>query len=393
MRLSWVWVYFALLFGSFFFPWVEAESGSAVFEEPVLLVENHEGGFAPFVLYGPLRVSSVAGSGAALIWTEKRLSRGPFEIELLGKILGPNGWSEDRYLTTLSDQALPGAIALWMESASRLHVVYSAASQGQNELLERLLDQNLQTVARRVLDRSTEELSMISLVPSGSAGGICYRRGSEILFRSLDTSAKPVSLFQEARPSHLAMVGGDRTVFVAMAHARKDDLRKDLRSRIEIVELLDGHEVNRGTVAEPPGTVAGLALAISSSGKVAVAWADDRFSVRQLPSTEIFCRIRQTDGTWLSETRLTTWLGDSLEPLLTWDPQERLHLIWQDNREGSWEVYHKISGSQETDAISSRDGIHSVTPSAAWIGGRLTVVWRDGIEGRADLYLSREATE
>src|SRR5262249_58401128 len=131
----------------------------------------------------------------------------------------------------------------------------------------------------------------------------------------------------------------------------------------------------------------GLVLAASAQGRLALAWSDDRLSVPQLLNTEIFGRIRNPDGTWLPEQRLSYTTAESFEPALVWDSAERLHVVWQDQSFGSYEIFHRTAQDEgHVDLISAADGADSVTPQVVVMGGRVVGVWGDGQSGRADLY-------
>ena len=80
-----------------------------------------------------------------------------------------------------------------------------------------------------------------------------------------------------------------------------------------------------------------ISLAIDSGNALHMAWYDDTPG-----ASEIYYK-RSTDGgsTWSAAQRLT-WTSDtSSTPVLAIESNNALHLIWEDNTPGNWEIYYK----------------------------------------------------
>ncbi|MFH1786223.1 MAG: Ig-like domain-containing protein [archaeon] len=83
----------------------------------------------------------------------------------------------------------------------------------------------------------------------------------------------------------------------------------------------------------------GPSLALDSSGNVHVAWHDARTGRNEI----YYKKLNTTGGNLTGDVRLTTKTGSyaSLYPALTVDASDNIHLTWQDNRDGNYEIYYK----------------------------------------------------
>jgi hypothetical protein len=359
------------------------------FEPPALLAESREGPMAPFVLYPRLGLAGSA-SAALLVWTEQRLSPDPFQVQILGLRLDASGAGPLELVGGIADP-LPGdGPAALLDPAGRVHLVHATRAGGVGLLLHRTTDLSLGSGAAVLLERSPAPFSQprVAALPGGRLA-VAYRRGEELLYREVPSAAPPLVLAARAAGFDLAASGS--TAFVAWARSEAGAGGR-LEGRIELVELRAGTVAARAALAASPAPVSGLALAASPAGGVAAAWADDRFSVPQLVNTEIFLAERGADGQWLPERRMSWTLAESLAPVLLYDRAGRLHLAWQDAAFGAFEVFHRTADEEAgVNVVSARDGRHSLTPAMALAAGRVTLVWRDAAEGRADLYVARQA--
>jgi len=77
-------------------------------------------------------------------------------------------------------------------------------------------------------------------------------------------------------------------------------------------------------------------LAVDLSGNLHVVWLDDRNR-----NFEIYHKMR-TGGVWGADERVTNDPAYSARPNLAVDAASRLHLAWNDERDGNGEIYHKI---------------------------------------------------
>jgi len=141
-----------------------------------------------------------------------------------------------------------------------------------------------------------------------------------------------------------------------------------------------------------PGDSFEPAIAIDPSDHLHVAWYD---------YTAATCDVyykKSTDGgnTWTANKRLTWTADDSFSPAIVADTSGDLHVVWEDNAPGNSEIYFK----------SSADGGDSWTPNkrltwtaddsylpaiVADTSGDLHVVWNDDTPGNYEVYFKTSA--
>jgi hypothetical protein len=131
------------------------------------------------------------------------------------------------------------------------------------------------------------------------------------------------------------------------------------------------------------------APAVSASGQVVhIAWVDDRDG-----NDEIYYKRSTDDGvTWGPDTRLTDSTGTSENPCVSASGQN-VHIVWQDNRDGNFEIYYKQSTdggvSWGADTRLTNNSSYSSPPSIAVSGSILHVVWADNRDANIEIYYKR----
>ena len=125
---------------------------------------------------------------------------------------------------------------------------------------------------------------------------------------------------------------------------------------------------------------------VTVSGSVVhVVWQDDRNG-----NTEIYYK-RSIDegGSWEADTRLTNNASSSVSPSVTVSGPA-VHVVWFDNRDGNEEIYYKRSldfgGSWGTDIRMTNNTAISRNPSVTASGSAAHVVWEDNREGNWEIY-------
>ena len=132
------------------------------------------------------------------------------------------------------------------------------------------------------------------------------------------------------------------------------------------------------------------AIKVDSSGDIHVFWDDDS------PGNNEIYQKRSTDAgaTWTANERLTWTSGYSIVPDMAVDPSGNLHVVWSDLTSGNLEIYHKKS----TDGGATWTTGHRLTWNAGAsmspkIGvdtsGHLHVVWQDETPGSWQVYYAR----
>jgi hypothetical protein len=130
-------------------------------------------------------------------------------------------------------------------------------------------------------------------------------------------------------------------------------------------------------------------LCVALSGPfLHVVWTDDRDG-----NYEIYYK-RSTDrgASWGADTRLTEYIGNSLNPSMA-VTDSFLNILWYDNRDGYWEVYYKRSiDSGETwdpDVRLTYDPADAFNASIAVSGLIVHTVWVDYRDGNGEIYYKR----
>lgn len=105
---------------------------------------------------------------------------------------------------------------------------------------------------------------------------------------------------------------------------------------------------------------------------------------------------RSVDGgvSWSPDTRLTNGTVSSLDASVAVS-DSLVHVVWQDLRDGNWEIYYKRSTDRgENWGTDRRLTTHSAVsdqPSVAVSGLVLHVMWRDDRDGNTEIYSKRSA--
>lgn len=123
-----------------------------------------------------------------------------------------------------------------------------------------------------------------------------------------------------------------------------------------------------------------------------IAWEDNRDG-----SSEVyFARISESGETLGSERRITTDAAQSYSPSLVWNGEE-YGLAWVDERDGSPEIYFTRFSQegerigQETRVTTSLDSAR--LPSVVWADGEYGVAWEDHRDDGIEIYFARLSSE
>ncbi|MEA2054595.1 MAG: Ig-like domain-containing protein [Candidatus Thermoplasmatota archaeon] len=128
-------------------------------------------------------------------------------------------------------------------------------------------------------------------------------------------------------------------------------------------------------------------LAVDSTGVIHLVWEDFRYG-----DSEIYYANSTDSGqSWNAEHRLTTATENSEYPSLAIDSNDNLHLVWEDYRNGYGQIFY----AQSTDSGDSWSSGQAVSPSGSNAGepsitvtqdDRVHVVWRDNRHGESEIY-------
>jgi len=107
-------------------------------------------------------------------------------------------------------------------------------------------------------------------------------------------------------------------------------------------------------------------------------------------NSEIFYNLSTDKGmTWSEDFRLTNDSFDSEVPSISLSGQNVL-VVWQDNRDGNYEIYYKRSSNKgiswDSEARLTNNTADSRFPSIAIEGQNIHVVWSDNRDGNWKIY-------
>lgn len=129
----------------------------------------------------------------------------------------------------------------------------------------------------------------------------------------------------------------------------------------------------------------------ASGSHLHAAWYDNRDG-----NSEIYYKRSSDEGiSWGADTRLTDSAGGSFHPSIT-ASGPIVHVAWWDERFGATEVFHKISidggASWSPDTRLTFSGGESAHPSIAMSGQAVHVFWQDQRDGNWEVYYKRNPT-
>ncbi len=132
----------------------------------------------------------------------------------------------------------------------------------------------------------------------------------------------------------------------------------------------------------------GPAIAVDSNNHLHVVWEDDT------PGNYEIYYSKSTDGGSSWTTKRLTWTsGGSWGPAIAVDSNNHLHVVWYDETPGNREIYYKKStdgGSSWTTKRLTWTSGDSLSPAIAVdSNNHLHVVWADDTPGNYEIYYSK----
>jgi hypothetical protein len=128
-------------------------------------------------------------------------------------------------------------------------------------------------------------------------------------------------------------------------------------------------------------------IACGLLGNVHIVWQDDRDG-----NFEIYYKQR-INGSWDNDFRITYDDSVSLNPAVVVDSTDTVYVAWEDNRDGNFEIYFskKINDSLWSNPIKVSDSPgNSINPSISGLGqGILHIVWQDETDGDFEIYYKK----
>jgi hypothetical protein len=132
------------------------------------------------------------------------------------------------------------------------------------------------------------------------------------------------------------------------------------------------------------------AIAVDSNNHLHVVWQDNTTG-----DYEIYYK-KSTDAgeSWIAEKRITWTSGDSEEPAIAVDSYNHLHLVFYDDRLGNSEIYYKKSTNGGASWLKAKrltwNSGSSVVPAIAMDSSNaIYVVWSDDSRGNYEIYYKK----
>lgn len=129
------------------------------------------------------------------------------------------------------------------------------------------------------------------------------------------------------------------------------------------------------------------ALAVSGT-VVHVVWQDDRDGNYEI----YYKRSANSGANWGSDTRLTNFTLNSMNPSIAVSGQS-VHVVWMDFRDGNREIYYKLSTdggvTWGSDVRLTNNASLSQAPNVSVSGQSIHVVWDEYRDGNYEIYYKR----
>jgi hypothetical protein len=140
-------------------------------------------------------------------------------------------------------------------------------------------------------------------------------------------------------------------------------------------------------ITNDPGVSFGP-CAVTKDSIIHVIWQDSRDGNWEL----YYKRSVDYGSTWGPDTRLTYASETSESPSVV-ASASNIHVVWWDNRDGNYEIYYKVTTDQgliwSSDTRLTNDGSWSQFPHIAAADSMLHVIWREGRAGNDEIFYKR----
>lgn len=157
------------------------------------------------------------------------------------------------------------------------------------------------------------------------------------------------------------------------------------------LDSLGGVVISQKTITETFVENWGPAVAVDPLGNTHVAWSDRRNETYAI----YYSQLDLNGRVLVNDTKVSTGGGKSTNPLdMALDSHMTVYIAWVDDRDGNWEVYYAKLGSNG--AVLRGDTRLTSDTAASWkpriaIGpdNSLHLVWEDTRDGNREIYYKR----
>jgi hypothetical protein len=135
--------------------------------------------------------------------------------------------------------------------------------------------------------------------------------------------------------------------------------------------------------------------ALDAAGNLHVVWeTNDNNQASSGASVYDIAYRRLSQGTWSGVTSVTSnsSQGYSWRPVIACGTDNLVHLVWQDNRQGTFKIFYQSStggSAWGNNLCLSPQGVYSGFPSIAMSGNQPAVVWQDFRDGISQVYFTK----
>ncbi|MFC1926656.1 hypothetical protein ACFLWV_02770 [Chloroflexota bacterium] len=92
-------------------------------------------------------------------------------------------------------------------------------------------------------------------------------------------------------------------------------------------------------ISSNSGSSGVASLAIDSNDKIHLVWNDSSSG-----TWEILYATKPVDGAWTKAINVSSTEGDSAVPVIAIDVEGNVHLAWQEDSSGNWEIFYRLYG-------------------------------------------------
>lgn len=332
---------------------------------------------------------AASGDNVYVVWYDGR--DGNYEIYYKRSTDGGLDWGPDIRLSNGSGDSYAASIAVWNDN---VHVVWHDTRDGNREIYYKQSLDNGETWSDDI--RLTTDLAY-SWRPSIAVEGECVhvvwqdeRSGNSDIYYKVSTD-NGNTWSDDERLTYTSTVSQYATVAVSGSNihvAWTDNLPS--HGTIWYVRSIDnGNSWGSGLQLSEYNEC--YYPSIAAEGEIVhLGWNDGRPG---LGSYEVFYKRSIDNGSnWGPDKRLTFCSGSSGQPSLAVSGSN-VRMVWRDNRDGNREVYYKESPdnghSWETDTRLTNNSSNKDFISVANSGDKIHVIWNDNRGGNWEIYYKR----
>ncbi len=274
-----------------------------------------------------------------VVWHDN--TPGNYEIYYKKSVNGGAAWTASQRLTSTAGVSKNPAIAI--DAWGNIHVVWQDSTPGNSEIYYKKSTNGAATWTANTRLTSNSGASEYPAIAVNSAG-------------------------------HLYVVWQDSTPGNSEIYYKKSANNGDTWTASQRLTTTSG-------ISEYP------AIAINSSGHINVAWHDSTSG-----NYEIYYKKSVNGGAaWTANKRLTYTSGISKNPAIAVNSSGHLHLFWEDNTPGNYEIYYKksVNGGDTWSAnqrLTFTAGVSEAPSIAVDSSNNLHVVWMDTTPGNSEIY-------